>query len=273
MSVLVFDSGVGGLSILRELRLQLPGERFIYVGDDAGFPYGDWDDSALTDRIVGIFTELLKHFQPDIAIVACNTASTLIMPALRNRFDIPFVGTVPPIKPAAHRTASGLVTLLGTPGTIKREYTHQLIREYASKIEVNLVGAQGLARLAEDYLLRRQCNDEALLREMTPCFISRDGRQTDIVILGCTHYPFLVDQMRRLAPWPVDWIDPSEAIASRASDVLIQSRAQQTAMENTQVENDIAIVTSASADAATESLMASFSLTIEAMPELLRNQS
>lgn len=215
MSILIFDSGIGGLTILREVRVALPGRRIVYVGDDAGFPYGEWDEEALIPRIVDLFERCVDAFTPELAIVACNTASTLIMPALRSRFDIPIVGTVPPIKPAAQHTASGLVSVLATPGTVKRPMVQRLVDEHAEQADVTLVGSTGLARLAEEHMQGMSIDKTRLQEEIAPCFLERDGARTDIVVLGCTHYPFLVHEMRQLAPWPVDWIEPAEAIARR----------------------------------------------------------
>ncbi len=268
---------MGGLSIFRELRLRLPQQSFIYVGDDAGFPYGDWDEQSLANRIVGIFERLLMQYQPQIAIVACNTASTLILPALREKFDIPFVGTVPAIKPAALRTASGLITLLGTPGTISRDYTKNLITQFASSVEVQLVGARDLAKIAEDYLLQRSWDETLLQAELAPCFVEKNGLRTDIVILGCTHYPFLANQMRKIAPWPVDWIDPAEAIASHAQRLLSndsvdpdQSSAGENHVKQNQTpEHDLAITTSSQIQPAATRLLHSFGLKTCSMPELL----
>jgi glutamate racemase len=246
MTILVFDSGIGGLSVLREARMLMHDHKFVYVGDDAGFPYGDWEGGALTHRIVGLFDTLIASFEPRLAIVACNTASTLIMPALRKRFDIPFVGIVPAIKPAAERTASGHITVLATPGTVKRRYTLDLIKEFASHRHVNLVGATKLARLAEDHMQGKAIDYDILKRELAPCFIEQDGKRTDIITLGCTHYPFLVNEMRKLAPWPVDWLDPAEAVARQALRELDRT-SQGTEAATTLLEapqSDIGIMTS-----------------------------
>jgi len=216
MTILVFDSGVGGLSVLREARMLIHDHQFIYVGDDAGFPYGDWDGEELTQRIVALFDELIEKYNPSLAIIACNTASTQIMPALRSRFDIPFVGIVPAIKPAAELTSSGLVSVLATPGTISRKYTLGLVDQFASQIEVKLVGATKLAQLAEDHLQGIQIDTVLLKEEIAPCFVEHETKRTDIIALGCTHYPFLVNEMRKVAPWPVDWLDPAEAVARQA---------------------------------------------------------
>lgn len=216
MTILVFDSGVGGLSVLREARMLIHNHQFIYIGDDAGFPYGDWEGEALTHRIVGLFETLIKEYEPSLAIIACNTASTQIMPALRSRFSIPFVGIVPAIKPAAERTSSGHISVLATPGTIARKYTLDLIDQFASHVEVKLVGATKLARLAEEHLQGIEIDTDLLKQEIAPCFVENENKRTDIITLGCTHYPFLLNEMRKLAPWPVDWLDPAEAIARQA---------------------------------------------------------
>lgn len=219
--VLVFDSGIGGLSVLREARVIMPGRRFVYVADDAGFPYGRWEEDALRDRIIGLFAGLIERHDPALVIIACNTASTIVMPALRAAYpDVPFVGTVPAIKPAAERTRSGLVSVLATPGTVKRQYTRDLIRDYADKVHVRLVGSENLAELAETYMRKGFVDEAAVKAEIEPCFVTKDERKTDIVVLACTHFPFLVNRMRKLAPWPVDWIDPAEAIARRALAIV-----------------------------------------------------
>lgn len=263
MTILVFDSGVGGLSVLREARMLMHRQRFVYVGDDAGFPYGDWEESKLTDRMVGLLDTLIKQFDPRLVIVACNTASTLIMPALRSRFDIPFVGIVPAIKPAAERTASGLITVLATPGTVKRRYTQDLIREFASHRDVNLVGATKLARLAEDHMQGKKIDKQILRKEIMPCFVEKDGLRTDIVTLGCTHYPFLVNEMRKLAPWPVDWLDPAEAVARHALTILSDTHGIKNS--DTTPPGDIAIMTSSTPPDTIVRLLGSLGLQLQSL--------
>ncbi|MEM1377041.1 MAG: glutamate racemase [Pseudomonadota bacterium] len=216
-TILFFDSGIGGLSVVKEARIILPDMRYVYVADDAAFPYGAWDEDALVDRMVTLFGVLLERFRPGLVVVGCNTASTVGISALRLAYpDYSFVGTVPAIKPAAERTVSGLVSVLATPGTVKRQYTRDLIERFAQKCHVRLVGSENLATLAETYMREGFVDEDAVRAEVEPCFIERDGRRTDIVVLACTHYPFLVNRMRKVAPWPVDWIDTSEAIARRA---------------------------------------------------------
>ena len=257
--VLVFDSGIGGLTVLREARVLMPDRRFIYVADDAGFPYGDWEEDALKTHIVQLFGKLLQRFRPEISVIACNTASTLVIGALREAYpDQPFVGTVPAIKPAAERTRSGLVSVLATPGTVKRQYTRDLITRWAQQCHVRLVGSTQLARLSEIYMRDGFVDEAAVRAEIEPCFIERDGQRTDIVVLACTHYPFLVNRMRKLAPWPVDWLDPAEAIARRALALLPASQAKRTAAH----QPDQAVFTSGTTSFASERLMHGFGLTM-----------
>jgi glutamate racemase len=153
-------------------------------------------------------------------VLACNTASTVALSALRAAFAVPFVGTVPAIKPAAAITRSGLVSVLATPGTVAREYTHTLIEKYALGARVTLVGAANLAELAEGYASGEPVSDAAIAREVAPCFVEDGSARTDVVVLGCTHYPLLLDRLDALSPWPVTWLDPAPAIARRIANVL-----------------------------------------------------
>lgn len=224
-TILFFDSGIGGLSVVKEARIILPPMRYIYVADDAAFPYGAWEERALVERMIELFDDLLARFRPGLVVIGCNTASTVGIGALRHAFpDQVFVGTVPAIKPAAERTATGLVSVLATPGTVKRQYTRDLIERYAQQCHVRLVGSGNLAALAETYMRDGFVDEQAVKAEVTPCFMEEGGRRTDIIVLACTHYPFLVNRMRKVAPWPVDWIDTSEAIARRALALVGQMR-------------------------------------------------
>ncbi len=260
--VLMFDSGIGGLTVLREARVLIPDRRFVYVADDAGFPYGAWEEPALRERILTLFADLLERYDPEISVIACNTASTLVIEALRERFPgHPFVGTVPAIKPAAERTRSGLVSVLATPGTVKRQYTRDLITQWASRCHVRLVGSDKLAALAEIYMRDGFVDEEAVRAEIAPCFIEQDGARTDIVVLACTHYPFLANRMRKTAPWPVDWLDPAEAIARRALSLLAAQRAPVLSAVSAE-RADIAVFTSGKPEFATSRLMQGFGLTV-----------
>jgi len=215
--VLVFDSGLGGLSVLRAIQALLPERCAIYLADDAGFPYGERTDDDLVGRVVALIGEAISAYDPAAVVIACNTASTLVLPPLRERFAVPFVGTVPAIKPAAAQTRSGVVAVLATPGTMTRDYTRNLIAQFAGRCDVRLVGAP---ELAERHLAGEAIDMDALAEQIGPCFVTQDGRRTDIVVLACTHYPLLIDQMTAAAPWPVTWLDPAPAIARQVARVL-----------------------------------------------------
>jgi glutamate racemase len=223
-SVLVFDSGLGGLTVFREIVNARPDVSYIYVADDAFFPYGSHGEDGLIARVVPLFDQLMAAHTPDLAVIACNTASTLVLPHLRARFATPFVGTVPAIKPACSTSRSRLVSVLGTRATVEREYTRALIRDFGQGCEVTLVGSANLATLAEAALHDRPVEDVTVAREIAPCFVETgvggQTRRTDTVVLACTHYPLLLDRLRRLAPWPVEWVDPAPAIARRVVDLL-----------------------------------------------------
>lgn len=219
-TILVFDSGLGGLTVHAQVAAARPDARFVYVADDAAFPYGRLSESALIARVVGVMERLVAQHRPDLVVIACNTASTLVMPALRARFDIPFVGTVPAIKPAAEISESRMISVLATPGTVARDYTRGLIESYAAGCEVTLVGSKALAGLAEAVLKGETIDDMAIAAEIAPCFRESGGRRTDVITLSCTHYPLLLEQFKRLAPWPVAWIDPAPAIARRVTQLI-----------------------------------------------------
>jgi glutamate racemase len=218
-TILVFDSGLGGLTVFHEVRKARPDARYIYVADDAFFPYGGHGEAKLVARVVALMGELIETHRPDLIVIACNTASTLVLPQLRARFQVPFVGTVPAIKPACAQSVTKRVTVLGTEATVSREYTHALIRDFANGADVALVGSARLATFAEAELHGAPVTDHLLAQEIAPCFIDADGRRTDTIVLACTHYPLLLDRLTRLAPWPVAFIDPAPAIARRVADL------------------------------------------------------
>jgi glutamate racemase len=219
-TILVFDSGLGGLTVFSEVLKARPDARFVYAADDAAFPYGRLSEEALVARVVAVMDRLVEVHAPILVVVACNTASTLVLPHLRARFSIPFVGTVPAIKPAAQASRSGRITVLATPGTVARDYTRDLVETYALGCEVNLVGSQRLAGFAEAELMGAPVSDEDIRVELRPCFLEDNGTRTDVVALACTHYPLLLPRLMRLSPWSVTWIDPAPAIARRVVQLI-----------------------------------------------------
>ena len=218
-TILVFDSGLGGITVYREIVAARPDANFFYVADDAGFPYGALTESALVARVVGLMGELIAAHAPDLVVIACNTASTLVLPTLREKFSLPFVGTVPAIKPACAQSVTKRVAVLGTQATIGREYTRALIREFAGDCEVILVGSARLAGFAEAELAGMPASDADIGAEIAGCFVGDVGWRTDAVVLACTHYPLLLGRFNKLARWPVIWIDPAPAIARRVIEL------------------------------------------------------
>lgn len=219
-SILVFDSGVGGLTVFREIKAALPAAHYVYVADDAGFPYGNQPEDKLIARILNVIGDAIADYAPDLIVIACNTASTLALTQLRAKFSVPFVGTVPAIKPACAQSQSKRIAVLGTQATVSREYTRALIREFATGCDVGLVGSSHLATYAEAELSGNPAADDAIKAEIAPCFIDADGRRTDTVVLACTHYPLLTHRFKAVAPWPVEWLDPAPAIARRVVDLI-----------------------------------------------------
>ncbi|WP_455482540.1 glutamate racemase [Bartonella sp. B35(2025)] len=257
--LLFFDSGIGGLTVLREVRALIPEAQFIYVADDAGFPYGNWEENILKNRILKIFKNLLTLYNPILCVIACNTVSTLMMTDLRQEFPhILFVGTVPAIKLAAKQTKSGFISVLATPGTVRRTYTHELINSFANQCNVQLVGSEKLAGFAENYLRGKPINLEELRHEILPCFVEKNGKYTDTIVLACTHYPFLISLFHKQALWPVKWIDPAKAVAKHTKSLLPERISYQNIMKH----KDFALFTSQNITFSTECVLKRFGLNI-----------
>ena len=153
-TILIFNSGLGGLTVYREVAAARPDTDFVYVADDEAFPYGAKEEHELIGRIVTLMGELIAAHRPELIVIACNTASTIALPALRKTYSVPFVGTVPAIKPACAGSVTRRVSVLGTEATVAREYTRALIRDYAGDCQVTLVGSKNLAAFAEAELAR-----------------------------------------------------------------------------------------------------------------------
>ncbi len=220
--LLFIDSGLGGLTVLRAVRQSVPEAQILFIADDAGFPYGSKSETALIDRLIALLEKAAGAFEPDCIVLACNTASTVALNALRERIAISIVGTVPAVKPAASLTKSGLVSVLATPGTASREYTRVLIDKFGAGADFTLIGAAALAALAEAHASGAEVDEAEIAREIAPCFVEKSGSRTDVIVLGCTHYPLLLEKLEALAPWPVVWLDPAPAIARRVANVLAE---------------------------------------------------
>src|SRR6266508_2612495 len=219
-AILVLDSGLGGLTVYREVAAARPDAKLVYVADDAAFPYGNMREGALAAHLVSLVEQLCTRYRPDLVVIACNTASTLVLSQLRERIPIRFVGTVPAIKPACSASRSKLVSVLGTQATVSREYTRALIRQFSNGSTITLVGSGQLAFYAEAELHGEPVADASIRQEIAPCFVETGSRRTDTVVLACTHYPLLLARLTALAPWPVSFVDPAPAIARRVVDLL-----------------------------------------------------
>ncbi len=222
---LVFDSGLGGLSVLAEIERLRPDVEIVYAADDAAFPYGRLSETALIARVEWVTARLIAETNPDVVVVACSTASTLALPTLRAAHPgLRFVGTVPAIKPAAEASRSGLISVLATRGTVARDYTRALVHDHAGDCEVTLLGSERLAPIAERAMRGEAVDEAEIVYEIAPAFSERDGRRTYHVVLACTHFPLIVDMIKRLSPWPVAFVDPAPAIARRLDTLIGAAR-------------------------------------------------
>ena len=215
--ILVFDSGVGGLSILQALQDALPACQYIYASDNQAFPYGTKSADFLSRRVQAVLQALIKKTQPDLIVIACNTASTLVLSQIRCHFRIPIVGVVPAIKPAAEQSKTGVIGLLGTPGTVTRTYTKDLIDQFAGHCEVVSVGSSALVEFAEATLRNIPLPPERLCAILKPFF---EHTELDTIVLACTHFPLIKKQLIAAAPRNIDWVDSGDAIARRVTTLL-----------------------------------------------------
>lgn len=217
--IIIFDSGVGGLSIFKEVQRQLPGCDIVFASDSAGFPYGIRSETDLISRVEKVIDRLVIEIKPNIVIVACNSASTVVLPLIRSQFDTPFIGVVPAVKPAAAQSRSRSIGLLATPATVSRDYTTKLIEDFAKDCQVKMLGSSELVYLAEAKLRGETVPVNQVAEIIAPLFNS-DPPELDTIVLACTHFPLLLEELKLAVPHPVQWIDSSEAIARRALSLL-----------------------------------------------------
>lgn len=218
--ILIFDSGVGGLSIFREIQKKLPFAALIYASDNAFFPYGTKGETELISRVGSVLRKIISAHPVDVIVIACNTASTLTLPHIRLSFQQPVVGVVPAIKPAAAQSQSQVIGLLATPATVARPYTHNLIREYAPNAEIISVGSSELVELAEHKLRGGEISTEQLNVILQPFFLHPRMGEMDTLVLACTHFPLLRDELAAQFLPHVELIDSGEAIARRVASLL-----------------------------------------------------
>lgn len=213
--ILLLDSGVGGLSIYKSIKHLLPHIGVLYVGDNDALPYGEKSDDFILNRVIHITRHYELHYQPDLVVIACNTASTLALPDLRSATTIPIIGVVPAIKVAGEISRSRRIGLLATPATVERLYIDELQASFADDCNMLRVGSSHMVGMAEAKLSGDNLDMDLLKREIEP-FLEND---IDTVVLGCTHFPLLHEELQSLGP-NIHWIDSSTAIANRVQHLL-----------------------------------------------------
>ena len=212
--LLFFDSGVGGLSVLEPTRALLPNAPIVYAADSAGFPYGTKPEAEIASRVPALLGRLVERFQPRLVVIACNTACTIALEHVRAALDVPVVGTVPAIKPAAEKTRTGVIGVLGTEATVRQPYVDDLTREFAGGSTVLRYGSPDLVALAESKLAGDPVSVDDVRRAAVPLFEQDKGSEIDTVVLACTHFPHLGDELRKAFPG-LSWVDGGEGIARR----------------------------------------------------------
>lgn len=244
--ILMFDSGVGGLSVMQEVYKANKQALFYYLFDHECFPYGNKSEVFLKKRVSNLLQSLCSKLKPDLIVIACNTASTIVLPTLREIFTIPIVGVVPAIKPAAKISKKHNICLLATQGTVHRSYTDFLINEFASDCKVLKIGSQELVRLAEEQLIKNSQGSvttnaidsanaasscaslddyerdkrERLKKILEPILHLDEANKPDVVVLGCTHFPLVKDDIGKVLGPNMKLIDSGEAVARRVKSLL-----------------------------------------------------
>lgn len=213
--ILLFDSGVGGLTVLAALRRVLPEAPVIYAADTAGLPYGSKSEAEIAARVAGLLGRMTERWHPRLVCIACNTASTIALGMVREVLEVPVVGTVPAIKPAAALTRSGVIGLLGTAATIRQGYVDRLEADFATGKRLIRHPAPGLVAAAEAKL-RGELVEQALIDEAVAGLrVQAQGGQIDAVVLACTHFPLLSEELQRALGPDVRLVDGAEGIARR----------------------------------------------------------
>lgn len=212
--LLFFDSGVGGLSVLGPTRALLPTAPIVYAADSAGFPYGTKSAAELAARVPALLGRLVERFRPRLAVIACNTASTIALDVVRAALDIPVVGTVPAIKPAAEQSRSRVIGVLGTDATVRQPYVDDLAARFAADCTVLRHGSAELVSLAEAKLAGEQVSPGAVQAAVQPLLGQSGAEKMDVLVLACTHFPLLRDELRAALPH-VSLVDGASGIARR----------------------------------------------------------
>ena len=218
--LLFFDSGVGGLSVLQPTRLGLPNAPIVYVADSAGFPYGTKSEREIAERVPALIGDLVARFDPRLVVIACNTASTVALEMVRRRLDVPVVGTVPAIKPAALISRSRVIGVLGTNATVRQPYVDDLSARFASDCTVLRHGSARLVELAEAKLRGEDGDPADYARELEGLLLQPQGDRMDTVVLACTHFPLVQMELAAAASRPLTFVHGGRGIARRVASLL-----------------------------------------------------
>ena len=217
--VLMLDSGVGGLSVLDDVRAALPAIDVSYIADNAGFPYGTKTEMEVATRVCALLGRLTERLQPDLIVIACNTASTIALAHARAVLDVPVVGTVPAIKPAAEMSKSRVIGVLGTMATVRQPYVARLSADHAADCTVLLHGSARLVELAEAHLRGEPVTAADVAPELAGLTSQNGGERIDQIVLACTHFPLLLPQLQAAAPG-MGFVDGGPGIARRVAHLL-----------------------------------------------------
>jgi glutamate racemase len=215
--ILLFDSGVGGLSVLAEVGTALPNAPIVYVADNGGFPYGTKTEAEISARVPALLGRLAERYRPRLIVIACNTASTIALAGVRAALDLPIVGTVPAIKPAAEQSKTRVIGVLGTNATVRQPYVDDLSAQFASDCLVLRHGSAALVELAEASLRGKSTPDSAYADALAGLLDQAGGERMDIVVLACTHFPLVTDRLAAVAPRPLAFVDGAKGIARRTA--------------------------------------------------------
>jgi glutamate racemase len=222
--ILVFDSGVGGLSVLGEIRTLLPRASIVYAADNAWHPYGQKSEAEIAARVPALLGRLAERYHPRLVVIACNTAATIALAHVRAALDLPVVGTVPAIKPAALASQNRAIAILGTAATVRQPYVDNLVAEFASDCTVIRHGSPELVGLAEAKLRGTAPDPDAVKAAVAPIFAQPGGERVDQLVLACTHFPLLREELAAACPTGVALVDSGAGIARRTS-FLTQGQA------------------------------------------------
>ena len=215
--ILFFDSGVGGLSVAAPTRALLPAAPFVYVADSAGFPYGTRDEAEIAGRVPALLGRLAERYRPRLIVIACNTASTIALGAVRAALDVPVVGTVPAIKPAAAMSDTRVIGVLGTRATVRQPYVDDLAARFAGDCLVLRHGSAALVDMAEGALAGTPAPARRVAGELNGLFGQPGGERIDVVVNACTHFPLLQRELAAAAPAAVRFVDGGPGIARRVA--------------------------------------------------------